>query len=124
MTEQGETSLSAERTRLSYERTMMSWIRTGTSLISFGFTLYKFFQIELLAKQAPQKEYLVGPTQFALAMIIIGLLSLWMGTWEHRRQVKALRAKFPQTPRSLAIVLAVLVSMLGILALVLVIFRQ
>jgi putative membrane protein len=121
----GETSLSAERTRLSYERTMMSWIRTATTLITFGFTLYKFFQIELAGKTPPpRRAYAIGPTHFALAMVIIGLLALLMGTWEHRRQLKSLRAQYPNLPHSLSMLFAACISILGLLALATIIFRQ
>ena len=102
---------------------MMGWIRTATSLITFGFTIYKFFQIEL-ARGAPKRQGLIGPTEFALAMIIIGLLSLLLATLENRRDLKALKAQYPHTPRSLARVLAALISILGLVALIAIIFRQ
>src|SRR5262245_34874102 len=109
------TRLSAERTRLSYDRTLMSWIRTATSLISFGFTVYKFFQIEGAARR-PDRA--MSATQFAVLMIVFGLLSLLLATLEHRRDLNALRREYPDMPRSLARVLASLISLLGIIALV------
>jgi putative membrane protein len=117
------TTLAVDRTRLAYERTLMAWIRTATSLITFGFTIYKFFQIEL-AKGASRNGRLIGPTQFALFMILIGLASLLMATLEHRRDLKALNAEYPGGRRSLARVLAALISILGLLALFMVLFRQ
>ncbi len=117
------TALAVDRTRLSYERTLMSWIRTAISLITFGFTIYKFFQIEL-AKAVPKREGLVGPTAFALSMILIGLVSLVMATLEHRRDLNALKAQYPGVPPSLARVLAALISILGLMALFLILFRQ
>ena len=68
------TRLAFERTRNSYENTMMSWIRTATSLITFGFSIYKFFQIE--APSEKQLNYLIGPREFALALVSIRLFSL------------------------------------------------
>ena len=68
------TELAVERTRLSYERTLMSWVRTATSLITFGFTIYKFFQIER-DRGSSRGDRLVGPTEFALLMILIGLVA-------------------------------------------------
>jgi putative membrane protein len=62
------TRLAFERTRNSYENTMMSWIRTATSLITFGFSIYKFFQIE--APSEKQRNYLIGPREFAIALLI------------------------------------------------------
>ena len=117
------TTLAVDRTRLAYERTLMAWIRTATSLITFGFTIYKFFQIEL-AREGPRTNRLIGPRQFALLMIVIGLVSLLMATLEHRRDLKALDAEYPGGRRSLARVLAALISILGLLALFAVLFRQ
>jgi putative membrane protein len=117
------TMLAVERTRLAYERTLMAWIRTATSLITFGFSIYKLFQIEI-ANGAARNGRLIGPREFALLMIIIGLVSLLMATLEHRRNLRALSAQYPGTPRSLARVLAALITVLGLAALVAVVFRQ
>jgi putative membrane protein len=117
------TLLAVDRTRLAYERTLMAWIRTATSLITFGFSIYKFFQIED-ANGASKTGRLIGPREFAFLMIVIGLVSLLMATLEHRRNLRALRAEYPGTQRSLATVLAALISILGLAALLAVIFRQ
>lgn len=115
--------LSIDRTRLAHERTMMAWVRTATSLITFGFTIYKFFQLET-PRGAARSGALIDPTRFALLMISIGLLSLLMATLEHWRELRALKAEYPDMPRSLATVLAALISILGIAALIAIIFRQ
>jgi putative membrane protein len=117
------TRLAVDRTRLSHERTLMAWIRTATSLITFGFSIYKFFQIEL-AREGSRSQRLIGPREFALFMIIIGLLSLLMATLEHRRDLQALRVQYPDIPRSLARVVAACIAVLGLLALIAVLLRQ
>ena len=116
------TRLSFERTRVAYERTMMAWIRTATSLITFGFAVYKFFQIETHSSRAG--NYLVGPREFALTLVIIGLLSLLLATIEHRHNLRTLGAQYESNQRSLAALPAVLISVLGIVALIVMIFRQ
>jgi putative membrane protein len=117
------TKLAVDRTRLAYERTLMAWIRTATSLITFGFSIYKFFQIE--AESAFSKSgRLIGPREFALLMITIGLASLLMATLENRSSLRTLSSQYPGSPRSLARVLAALISLLGLIALTTVIFRQ
>jgi putative membrane protein len=117
------TLLAADRTRLAHERTLMAWVRTSTSLISFGFTIYKFFQY-LQEKGTGARDRLLGPRDFALLMISIGLVALALASWQHRRDMKALRAQHPEVPYSLATVLAVLISILGMVALLAAIFRQ
>jgi len=115
------TRLAFERTRLAYERTMMAWVRTGTSLITFGFSVYKFFQLETSGKgfETP----LIGTREFALVLIGLGLLSLLLGTIEHRRDLNAMRNDYPAMPRSMSAAVAFLVAMLGILSLLAVIVR-
>lgn len=117
------TSLAVDRTLLAHDRTMLAWIRTATALITFGFTIYKFFQLELV-RAPPRPEQLLGPTHFALLMIVIGLASLLFASLDHRNQMRRLRARYPGSHRTLARVLAVLVSLLGILALLAVALRQ
>ena len=116
------TELAFERTRNSYESTMMSWIRTSTSLITFGFSIYKFFQIE--APNNPQQNRLIGPREFALMLVGIGLISLVLATLEHRQNIRALGAQYAGKRRSLAVLVAALISILGVLALLAMIFRQ
>ena len=112
------TKLAVDRTRLAHERTLMAWVRTSTSLISFGFSIYKFFQYMRSNLQGPPEHGLFGPRAFALVMISIGVIALILATAEHRRNLHALRALYPQEiPRSLATVIAGLIGILGILGL-------
>lgn len=101
----------------------MAWVRTSTSLISFGFTIYKFFQYVQEQQTAPREGFL-GPRQYAMLMIVIGMIALGFATLQHRRDMKALRKHHPEVPYSLATVMAGLISLLGIGALLAVIFRQ
>lgn len=116
------TKLSYDRTRLAYENTMMAWVRTATSLITFGFSVYKFFQFDI--KAAEQVHGAIGPRGFAVMLIVFGLVSLLAGTVQHVMSLNALRAQYPATPRSVAALLAGLISILGVLSLFAVLFRQ
>jgi putative membrane protein len=121
------TRLAFERTRGGYQRTMMAWIRTGTSLITFGFAVYKFFQLEMAGTVAKSKGLidtsLVGPREFGMILIGIGLLSILLGAFEHRRDLGALRREYPEMPQSGSQLIAVLMAIFGALALVAVIYR-
>lgn len=114
------TELAIARTLAAYERTMMSWIRTATSLITFGFTIYKFFQIEA-PPRAPVR--LIGPRDFAGMLVSIGLVTLLLGMLEYRTNIRAL-GQHAGRQRSLAVITAALVFIVGILGLLAVIFRQ
>jgi putative membrane protein len=116
------TRLAFDRTRVAYERTMMAWIRTATSLITFGFTIYKFFQIESPPPGRPNR--LIGPRGFAFILVSIGLFSLILATLEHRQNIRTLGSQYEGRRRSLAVIVAALISILGLLALAVIAFRQ
>lgn len=117
------TLLATDRTRLAHDRTLMAWVRTSTSLISFGFTIYKFFQYMQEQQPGTPRNSMLGPRGYATLMICIGIVALILATWQHRRDLKTLRAYHPEVPYSLATVLAGLISLLGVVALFAVIFR-
>ncbi|MGA2409941.1 MAG: DUF202 domain-containing protein [Candidatus Binataceae bacterium] len=114
--------LELERTHIAFEQSMMSWIRTGISLITFGFTIYKFFQMDL--PNRPERARLFGPREFALTLVSLGIISQLLATLEHRRSVRILKAQWPDAPRSLALPLAAMISVLGLMAFAAMIFRQ
>jgi putative membrane protein len=109
------TRLAVDRTRLAYERTMMAWVRTGVSLISFGFTIYKFFQYQT-EHGATAVSRLIGPREFAMMMIGIGLVALLLSAIEHRQSMQTLRATYGPQPRSVAGVVAIIVGAMGLVA--------
>jgi putative membrane protein len=116
------TRLAFERTWVAYERTMLAWVRTATSLITFGFSVYKFFQI--VREEGGPANHLIGSRQFGLLLVSIGLASLALATVEYRQNIRRLGEQYEGRPRSLAVIVAALISILGVLALVLMIFRQ
>ncbi len=117
------TALAVDRTRLAHDRTLLAWVRTATSLISFGFTIYKFFQYLRQEGQVPV-NHLLGPREFAMAMIVIGLAALCIATVHHRMEMLSLRKQFPEVPYSLATLLAGLIAILGLAAFLAALFRQ
>jgi putative membrane protein len=115
------TRLAFDRTRVAFDRTIMAWIRTATALITFGFSVYKFFGIDVGWRQG---NHLIGPREFALTLVAIGLASLLLGVVDHRRNMKWLILQCPEMPRSGTGLVALLVAVLGILALFAVLFRE
>lgn len=115
------TELAMDRTWLAHERTLMAWVRTATSMISFAFTIYKFFQFEA-GRGAPVTRGLLTPRDFALILATIGLVSLLMATLSHRRDIRGLAAHLGKR-RSLAELVAGLVSLFGLAVLFSAFFR-
>jgi len=116
------TRLAIERTRVAYDRTMMAWVRTATSLITFGFTIYKFFQLQRYGDFEPRHR--VGPREFGLTMVSIGLVSLIFATWDNRQNMESLRSQYPGVPYSRATALGALIFVLGMTGLILIILRK
>ena len=117
------TRFSFERTLLSHERTQMAWVRTATSLITFGFTLYKFFQFEIGSSVQPRTHQVIGPREFAMVMIAIGLIALILATIQNQQYRQRLRKHHLKVPLSLSSVVGALISFLGLLAMLAAIFR-
>lgn len=97
-------------------------------MITFGFAVYKFFQLEFtkagIMPHAPLiQKTLLGPREFGLVLIGIGLLSILLGAFEQRRDLRALREVYPGLPQSGTRLIALVVGVLGILAFVGVIYR-
>ncbi len=100
---------------------MLSWVRTATSLITFGFSVYKFFQIEQTERV---QKYLVGPRQFGLLLVAVGLLSLLLATLEFRRNIQVLGRQYSERTYSPTVMLAGLISILGVAAFIVMLLRQ
>ncbi len=107
---------------------MLAWIRTATTLITFGFSIQQFFRI---ARQgAPESRHLIGPREFGLTMILIGLLALLLAVLDHRWAIQTLEAQYPVTehyprfPRSRARLFAGLIGLLGVLAVISMLVRE
>jgi len=108
--------LAFERTFLAYERTRIAWVRTALALISFGFVIAKFYHY--LREKQGETATLLSPRAIGLVMITIGLVGLILANWQERRALKALRERCPELPPSISGVMAVLITLLGVLALI------
>ena len=115
------TILAVERTRVAYDRTMMAWIRTSTSLLTFGFGIYKFFQVG--AGHEAAVAHRVGPREFGLAMVTIGLVSLFLAALENRRNIRGLQPLSRLTYHSKPNLLALLIGLLCVAALIVMLLR-
>ena len=114
--EPNATELALERTYLAHERSMMAWIRTATSLITFGFAYFKFFMYLQQQEQLTRGHRFLTPRGFGLTMIGIGIFSLAMATLQHWQQLKILRKHNRSAPWSISLMVAALISILGMIA--------
>ena len=108
------TDLSYQRTLMSHERTLMAWVRTSLAMTTFGFSLFSFFQYVSDEDGAAVSMFL-GPRSFALILIGLSTVMLGAASVEHYVAIRRLhRGRTP--PRSLALVVALLLMVLGAVA--------
>jgi putative membrane protein len=113
--------LALERTRIAYERTMMAWVRTAASMITFGFSVYKFFGLEPGQSEALLPT--IGPREFGIGLISIGIITLVTGRLEHRRDLRQLAKYYPEMPLSGTRLVEAVVAIFGAVTLIAVILR-
>ncbi|OEO33083.1 hypothetical protein VW23_008350 [Devosia insulae DS-56] len=125
--------MAFQRTRMAADRTMMAVIRTSLSLISFGFTIYKLIEGMQGSKLVELKDH--ASRNFGLTLIGIGMAALVAGIIYQLRfmaQLKAKRRELEQQgsihaetdfPGSFNLVLAVLLLLVGVFAVISIVFR-
>jgi putative membrane protein len=126
------TGMSFQRTRLSAERTLMSVIRTSLSLISFGFTIFQFFQ------KLQESDVLTNAhaaSNFGKTLVMLGIAMLVFGIVYHVQLMlglRHLRGNMTRTqlvhgessfPVSFTLVTAVILLIVGIVAIISMVFH-
>jgi putative membrane protein len=121
------TGMSFQRTRMSADRTLMSVIRTSLSLISFGFTIAQGF---LKLHETGVIKSAAAPQTFGAALVMIGILLLAGGiTYQvlYMTQLRRERGDLAKQelihaetsyPYSLSLLTAIVLFVLGIIAMV------
>jgi putative membrane protein len=121
------TGMSFQRTRMSADRTLMSVIRTSLSLIGFGFTIYQVFE---KLREADVLKAAGAPRRFGEALVIVGIAMLVIGIAYHVAFMLGLRKERESMrhiglvhgeshfPVSLTLVTAIVLLVIGILAIV------
>jgi putative membrane protein len=108
------------RTSLALDRTTLAWIRTALTFATFGFGMVGFFRATVQATQSEQAVRLhQAAIHMGVALIVIGLVSTILAALSHWMTLRRLRRgeELSVTQWPLTIVIAVLVSLLGLYAL-------
>jgi putative membrane protein len=119
------TGMAFQRTRMSADRTLMAVMRTSLSLIGFGFTIFQFFQ---KLKDAGTIHADHAARRFGTALVVLGVALLIGGIGYHVAYMASLRRTREEMrlkglvhaestfPISLSLITAVLLLLLGLLA--------
>ena len=119
------TGMSFQRTRMSADRTLMSVIRTSLSLISFGFTIYQLFEKlreqNMLTGAGPARNFGVSLVALGIGMLILGIvyhIQFMIGLRKERAAMKAAGLIYGEShfPASMTLIVAVLLLLIGIVA--------
>ena len=102
----------------------MAWIRTCASFISIGFAFYKFFEYLNGSDETSVSASLVGPSEFALSIIAIGIVTLAVAILHYKNSLKWLEKECDESYQSLAGFIATFVLVFGLGLLILVLFRR
>lgn len=125
------TGMSFQRTRMSADRTLMSVIRTSLSLIGFGFTIFQFFE---KLREAGTLSSAHAARNFGITLVALGIGMLVLGIVYHVQFMLGLRhVRHEMTedglvhgesrfPVSLTLVTAVVLLIVGVAAIVSMIF--
>jgi inner membrane protein YidH len=120
-----QTGMAFQRTRMAADRTLMAVIRTSLSLIGFGFTIYQVFQ-KLYDAQVLKNAR--APRRFGEALVVIGIGMLVVGMGYHVAfmiELRRLRDDMRREglihaeshfPASLTLIVALLLLLVGLLA--------
>jgi putative membrane protein len=126
------TGMSFQRTRMSADRTLMSVIRTSLSLISFGFTIFQVFEKlrdqSVLAHAASARNFGVTLVALGILMLIGGIIyhvQFMLGLRQERQAMMAAGLVHGESrfPASLTLVTAVILLLIGIFAIVSMVFK-
>jgi putative membrane protein len=106
--------LALERTLMAAERTLMAWVRTSLALISFGFTLGKLGDALRSVKVTLWSDRTTDIIGVAYFLVVIGTVALVLAAVQNRVEVAALSRQGLARRPSLAFVIAILMSLLGL----------
>jgi putative membrane protein len=125
------TGMSFQRTRMAADRTLMAVIRTSLALIGFGFTIFQVFR-KLVDAGVLQRAQ--APRNFGMALLLLGITMLVLGIVYHGKFMIELRRERQQMradglihgetrfPVSMTLIVAVLLLLVGLLAIVSMVF--
>ena len=129
------TGMSFQRTRMSADRTLMSVMRTSLSLISFGFTIFQLFRklkdqgaLTASGEGTPVRNFGATLVALGIGMLLLGIvyhIQFMIGLRQERAAMKAAGLVHGESrfPVSLTLITAVLLLIIGVMAILSMVFH-
>jgi len=114
------TALAKFRTQLALDRTTLAWIRTALTMGTFGFGTVGFFRALREKSPTPEAVHLhEGAIRFGVSLVVLGTLATVLAGASHWLTLRRLRRDepLPLAHWPLSITVAMLMSVIGLLAL-------
>jgi len=127
--------MSFQRTRMSADRTLMSVMRTSLSLISFGFTIFQLFRklkdqgaLTAGGEGTPVRNFGATLVALGIGMLLLGIvyhIQFMIGLRQERAAMKAAGLVHGESrfPVSLTLITAVLLLIIGVMAILSMVFH-
>jgi putative membrane protein len=129
------TGLALERTRMNSDRTLMGVMRTALALLGFGFALFEYFHIAgdtvgqaEVFSVAAARNLGFGLVGLGLGVLALGIVSheVFLRRLRRQRDTLASRGLVPpalDVPGSIATTLAILLFVIGVVAIIRMAYR-
>lgn len=111
------TSFAKYRTQLALDRTTLAWLRTALTFATFGFGMVGFFRALRQSNQTLETARIhQAAIHLGVALILIGVIAMLLSAISHWFALRKLQRgeSLSLTKWPLTIIVAVLVSILGL----------
>ena len=115
--QEAQVEMARTRTVLALDRTLLAWVRTALSLIAFGFTLGRFVHDLIVAGtlHGIEAQY---PRMLGVTLMVLGILALLAGAFDHWRSVKRLNVAVTMSVWSASLIVAIIIAIMGTLLMI------
>lgn len=118
----GKKQITLERLRIALEKLQLARAKVCITFIVLGFTFYKFFYARIEAGKRPLMEFPNG-RHVGIILIGVGLVSLLLGTIQHRISLADLKQTYKEMVYSVSLILSYFILALALFLLLVVIFE-